>query len=200
MFEILPNGLDLKRFEQKISRNPKKLIYSSNPDRGLVVLFDIFEELHKWDPELELHVFGYYPDNVRKHPKYWKEISGVIYRGYHKQYELAAEYLSSKLWLYPCTWLETFCITALEAQAAGTPCIVSEWGPLRERVGNAGLVIDGFNKDLDHKKRFTEAIKKLLTDEDLWNRYSLTGKEQVKHQTWSNSAKRLMEISNKCRY
>lgn len=199
-FEILPNGLDLKRFEQKIRRNPKKLIYSSNPDRGLTVLFDVFEELHKWDSELELHVFGYYPDNIRKHPKYWREIPGVIYRGYHKQYELAAEYLSSKLWLYPCTWLETFCITAIEAQAAGTPSVVSEWGPLRDRVGNAGIVIEGFNKDEDHKQRFLEAIKKLLTDENLWNEYSKAGIEQVKHSTWANIAQRLMEISNKCRY
>jgi glycosyltransferase involved in cell wall biosynthesis len=199
-FDILANGLDLKRFNQNIRRNPKKLIYSSNPDRGLVVLFDIFEELHKWDPELELHVFGYYPDNIRKHPSYWREVPGVIYRGYHKQYELAAEYMSSKLWLYPCTWLETFCITALEAQAAGTPSVVSEWGPLRDRVGNAGIVIDGFNKDEDHKQRFVEAIKKLLTDEELWNKYSKAGIEQVKHSTWTNTAQRLMEISNKWRY
>jgi glycosyltransferase involved in cell wall biosynthesis len=199
-FEILPNGLNLKRFEQKIRRNPKKLIYSSNPDRGLVVLFDIFEELHKWDPELELHVFGYYPDNIRKHPSYWREVPGVIYRGYHNQDALAREYMSSKLWLYPCTWLETFCITALEAQAAGTPSVVSEWGPLRDRVGNAGIVIDGFNKDEDHKQRFIEAIKKLLTDEDLWNKYSQAGIEQVKHSTWTNTAQRLMEISNKCQY
>lgn len=199
-FEILPNGLNLERFEQKIRRNPKKLIYSSNPDRGLIVLFDIFEELYKWDSELELHVFGYYPDNIRKHPNYWKEMPGVIYRGYHDQDALAREYLSSKLWLYPCTWLETFCITALEAQAAGTPSVVSEWGPLRDRVGNAGIVIEGFNKDADHKSRFVEAIKKLLTDEKLWNTYSQSGIQQVKHSTWTNTAQRLMEISNKCLY
>lgn len=200
MFEILPNGLDLKRFEQKTGRNAKKLIYSSNPDRGLVILFDIFEELYKWDPELELHVFGYYPDNIRKHPNYWKDMPGVIYRGYHDQDALAKEYMSSKLWLYPCTWLETFCITALEAQAAGTPSVVSEWGPLRDRVGNAGIVVEGFNKDADHRHRFVEAVKKLLTDEKLWEQYSQSGLQQVKNSTWTNTAQRLMEISNKCLY
>lgn len=199
-FEILPNGLDLSRFDQVVKRNNKKLIYSSNPDRGLTFLFDIFEELHKWDPELELHVFGYYPENIRKHPTYWREIPGVIYRGYHKQYELAAEYLSSKLWLYPCTWLETFCITALEAQAAGTPSVVSSWGPLKDRVGNAGIVIDGFQKDLEHQQKFIDAIKTLLTNETLWEQYSQAGKEQVKNSTWKNSAIKLMEITNKCQY
>jgi glycosyltransferase involved in cell wall biosynthesis len=199
-FEIISNGLDLERFEQKVYRNPKKLIYSSNPDRGLTQLFDIFEELHKWDSELELHVFGYYPDSIRKHPTYWKEMPGVIYRGYHDQYALAAEYLSSKLWLYPCTWLETFCITALEAQAAGTPAVVSEWGPMRERVGNAGIIIDGFTKENEHKQKFIEAIKTLLTDEKLWNKYSLVGKQQVQQFTWKNSAQQLINLTNKCRY
>jgi len=199
-FEILPNGVDLKRFESTVCRNNKKLIYSSNPDRGLVILFDIFEELHKWDPELELHVFGYYPDNVRKHPTYWRELPGVIYRGYHNQEDLAKEYLSSKLWLYPCTWLETYCITALEAQAAGTPAVVSDWGPLRDRVGNAGIVIEGFEKNLIHKNKFIEAVKLLLTDDKLWNEFSVNGRNQAMFSTWKNSALRLIEISNKCLY
>lgn len=199
-YDILPNGLDLTRFEQSVERNPKKLIYSSNPDRGLTILIDMFEKLHEWDPELELHVFGYYPENVRKHPKYWRDIPGLIYRGYHNQKDLAKEYMSSKLWLYPCTWLETFCITAIEAQAAGTPCIVSEWGPLRERIGNAGIVIDGFQKDLNHKEHFIQAVKDLLSNEDRWNEYSKKGIEQAKNFTWENSAKDLIKICKQCRY
>lgn len=199
-YDILPNGLDLTRFEQTVERNPKKLIYSSNPDRGLAVLINMFEKLHEWDPELELHVFGYYPDNVRKHPKYWRDMPGLIYRGYHNQKDLAREYMSSKLWLYPCTWLETFCITAIEAQAAGTPCIVSEWGPLRERVGNAGIVINGFQKDSDHQERFIQTVKDLLNNEEQWENYSKKGLEQSKNFTWENSAKDLIKIFNKCLY
>ncbi len=199
-FDILPNGLDLTRFEQTVERNPKKLIYSSNPDRGLTILLDMFEELHKWDPELELHVFGYYPDNVRKHPTYWRDMPGLIYRGYHNQKDLAREYMSSKLWLYPCTWLETFCITAIEAQAAGTPCIVSEWGPLRERIGNAGIVIDGLIKDQNHKNRFINSIKELLSNDKQWNEYSRNGLEQAKHFTWKSTAEAFIKIINVNRY
>jgi glycosyltransferase involved in cell wall biosynthesis len=199
-YDILPNGLDLSRFEQEVERNPKKLIYSSNPDRGLTILLDMFEELHKWDSELELHVFGYYPDNVRKQPTYWRDMPGLIYRGYHNQQELAREYMSSKLWLYPCIWLETFCITAIEAQAAGTPCIVSEWGPLRERIGNAGIVIDGLKKDDDHKHRFVEAVKELLRDKEKWGVFSSNGLNQAKNFTWENSAHSLIKIFNKNKY
>lgn len=195
-FEILPNGINLDRFNKKIERNNKKLIYSSNPDRGLTFLFDVFEKLYKWDSDLNLHVFGYYPDNVRKHPSYWKDMPGVIYRGYHDQEKLAEEYLSSKLWLYPCTWLETYCITALEAQAAGTPAVVSEWGVLRDRVGNGGIVVDGFLKDKDHLTKFVNAIKLLLTNEELWEKYSRAGIEQVQSQTWTNVAKTFSYIIN----
>jgi len=195
-YAILTNGVDLTRFNQQVVRNPKKLIYSSNPDRGLVHLFDIFEYLHNWDPELELHVFGYYPENIRKSPTYWKEMPGVIYRGYTEQYELAAEYMSSKLWLYPCSWLETFCITAIEAQAAGTPSIVSDWGCLRERVGNAGIVIPGTTKDARHINEFVDAAKLLLTNEDEWKKYSDSGKAQALEYTWENAAATLLKISH----
>lgn len=194
-YALMTNGLDLTRFDQKIVRNPKKLIYSSNPDRGLHHLFDIFEELHKWDPELELHVFGYYPENIRKHPNYWRDMPGVIYRGYTEQYELAAEYMSSKLWLYPCSWLETFCITAIEAQAAGTPAVVSDWGCLRERVGNAGIVVPGTYKDVKHIASFIEATKLLLTNEEEWQKYSDAGKRQAQEYTWDNSAATLLRLS-----
>jgi glycosyltransferase involved in cell wall biosynthesis/GT2 family glycosyltransferase len=195
-FEIMSNGLDLTRFDQTVERNNKKLIYSSNPDRGVAVLIDMFEELHKWDPKLELHVFGYYPDNIRKSPTYWRDMPGLIYRGYTPQKELAAEYMSSKLWLYPCTWLETFCITAIEAQAAGTPAIASDWGCLRERVGNAGIVIDGLQKNEEHKNKFIKAVKLLLTDEDLWNKYSKAGKEQAKNFSWAKTAEHFIGITN----
>jgi glycosyltransferase involved in cell wall biosynthesis len=195
-YEIMSNGLDLGRFDQVVKRNPKKLIYSSNPDRGLIVLIDIFEELHKWDPELELHVFGYYPDNIRKLPTYWRDTPGLIYRGYADQKELAMEYMSSKLWLYPCTWLETFCITAIEAQAAGTPSVVSDWGCLRERVGNAGIVVDGLIKDEDHKKRFGDAVKLLLTDEKLWLDLSVAGKKQAENFSWKQTAEHFVKVCN----
>jgi glycosyltransferase involved in cell wall biosynthesis len=62
--------------------------------------------------------------------------------------------------------LETFCITAIEAQAAGTPAVVSDYGCLRDRVGNAGIVIGGI-KDLAHEEAFIEAVVRLANDDVL---------------------------------
>jgi len=197
-FDTIPNGINLERFENKdVKRQKKKIIYSSNPDRGLEHLLDWFPELYAWDPEVELHVFSYYPDNITKDPKFFRDIPGVIYRGYVDQDQLAEEYMSSRVWVYPSSWLETFCITAIEAQAAGTPSVVSDYACLRDRVGNAGIVIDGVQKDKKHKDSFLNAIRNLISDDELWEKYSQAGLTQAKIFTWGEAAKRLVEVSRK---
>jgi hypothetical protein len=95
----------LERFENKdnILRNRKKLIYSSNPDRGRDFLLKMFPRMLEKDPELELHIFSYYPAEIADREEFRKEIPNVHYRGYVDQETLAKEYLSSGVWVYPCT-------------------------------------------------------------------------------------------------
>jgi glycosyltransferase involved in cell wall biosynthesis len=63
------------------------------------------------------------------------------------------------------THYEGFCIPVLEAMAAGLPVVVSDIEPLREIVGDAGLLVK------NEHQAFAAALQTLLSDPDL--RYTL---------------------------
>lgn len=66
--------------------------------------------------------------------------AGIIYHGRVGQSELARAFLSSHLWLYPTDFLETSCITAMEARAAGCHAVVTRCGALPETFPEAHFV------------------------------------------------------------
>ena len=50
--------------------------------------------------------------------------------------------MQSDVCLYPCNFFETFCLTALECQAAGLPVVTSEFGALATTLApGAGVKI-----------------------------------------------------------
>ena len=52
--------------------------------------------------------------------------------------------MQSDVCLYPCNFFETFCLTALECQAAGVPVVTSEFGALATTLAaGAGVKIPG---------------------------------------------------------
>ena len=158
---ITSNGVKvdlIREIEAGIMRNPRKLIYASSPDRGLVTLLKIFKRVHELESDLELHIF-YGFDNIDrltagKAP--WTDAlieikgqveqlakqPGVFLRGRISQRELYQEWLSAGLWCYPTEFTETSCITALEAQAMGAIPIFNPLWALESNVGH-GIAIEG---------------------------------------------------------
>lgn len=158
---VTRNGIDLGRFAGKETRNARRAIYSSSPDRGLEVLLDIWPVVRKSIPDAELHVFygfdsweatvammGAAGENELKRIRHIKDklgrTPGVRVRGRVDQAELAREQMRSGVWTYPTGFTETSCITAMEAQAAGCRIVTSPLAALNETVGNRGQMIPGF--------------------------------------------------------
>lgn len=159
---ITSNGvkLDLMRevMKKNIVRNPYKLMYASSPDRGLVVLLDIFKKAKELEPKLELHVFyGFHNINkLTEGEASWKDAlikikrdaekgmkqEGVIWHDRVSQNELYEHWLSSGLWVYPTDFTETSCITCMEAQAMGAIPITNPLWALKDNVG-WGISIEG---------------------------------------------------------
>jgi glycosyltransferase involved in cell wall biosynthesis len=154
---VMPNGVDDSRFKGPArERNPKRLFYSSSPDRGLHHLLKIWPLVYERVPDVELHV--YY--DVRR----WFEkakwdmsilgmrawdvasvigdeeheidpLPGVIYHGPTDQQTLARHMRESSLLLYPCDTMqptEGFCITIAEALLAGCGVVTTDCDALRE--------------------------------------------------------------------
>jgi glycosyltransferase involved in cell wall biosynthesis len=77
---------------------------------------------------------------------------GVYYHGRVDQQSLAMAFLQSDIWLYPTSFTETFCITALEAQASRTLCICSNLAGLSSTVADRGILLQlsPGHADFDH--------------------------------------------------
>lgn len=136
------NGVNKERFLGPKVKNENKFVWPSSADRGLeraIEILDIVRE--KTGREIELHVF-YGMENMSLVPqlapkaemlkKMMSERPWVKYRGNVDQTVLAKEMSESVIWLYPATFIETYCISAIEAMYAHCVPIVREIGALRD--------------------------------------------------------------------
>ena len=90
--------------------------------------------------------------------------------------ELAKELATAWAWMYSSHWPETFCIAALEAQAAGTPCLTVPYGALPETV-KGGLLGYDFAK-----------MAEQIMDGSEWERLSTLGRQYAATCDWSRRA------------
>jgi glycosyltransferase involved in cell wall biosynthesis len=181
-FHLTRNGIDPARFEPNLtwknllSRKRPRFVWSSSLDRGLDVMLDLWPEVRKMQPGATLHVY-YGIENWRKLNAENKQglavvdfmmgrieglgSEGVVYHGRVGQAELARAHMDALCWAYPTAWMETSCITALEAQAAGAFPISSKLAALPETV-REGILIPGRNKSATYKASFLSALRLVL--------------------------------------
>lgn len=206
---ILRNGIDLSEFKGSETRVRKRLIYSSNPQRGLVYLPIVFLRLKQKHPDLELHVFS----NAALFDMSWppivatdtphhallnllKGLPGCTVHGTVLQKELAREFMKSSILAYPSNFEETSCISVMEAQAAGCCVVTSSKGALPETVGQGGIIVEGEPGSNAFLDKFTEAVDRLLTNDSLFQQISQRALDQSKERDWKKRAEELLEIAD----
>jgi glycosyltransferase involved in cell wall biosynthesis len=179
-----------KTFRQ---RKPR-VIFSSSADRGLDVLLGFWPAIREKVPEAELHVF--YGFNVldavaRQNPQLAGEEGGILLRGRVGQSELADEMGEARVWGYPTAFLETSCIGAMEARAAGLPIVTSELAALVETVAEHGILIPSgeneegdANKSTEYGEAFISAVARLLTDEKFWVKWHEKASQGNSENEW----------------
>jgi len=182
---ILPNGINLDRFKKDRSDDDSgelKFIWSSSPDRGLDVLLGLWPVIREHYPEAELNVYygwnmidkiianlrnrntvGTYLEYMKsqivgKMNELGNEEGGIFNHGRVNQNELAKAMYSSNYWAYPTEFMETFCITAIENQAAGVIPITSKLGALNETVALTDLKVEGWPHNLDYQNRWLSLL------------------------------------------
>lgn len=178
---VIGNGVDPNRFAADVTRNLKKVIYSSSPDRGLdIVLEHIWPKVIEAIPDAELHVYygwesfnrtaqipGYgFLANFKNHmDQLFLKSKNVVQHGRIPQDLLAKEMQEASIWLYPTYFSETYCITAVEAQLAGVLPITNRIAGLEETV-QSGLFIPGDVRDPEVQKAFANVVIRFMKQED----------------------------------
>lgn len=183
------NGVELHQYPAEMpTKYGNNYFYSSSPRRGLGKLLKEWPEVRKKYPDALLHVaYGFelsikmceiqgdqFTANVfRRLQRQAATTEGVIDYGRVDGPTLAAIQRKCEAWLYPPNdFEETFCITALEAQAAYAFPIVRQNGALPETVNNKfvwtadmttldvieqyNTIEDGLIDVLEENRRFAE--------------------------------------------
>jgi len=127
-------------------------IYSSFPNRGLVVLLKMWKKIYQKFPDAILNLYcdvdGEWvnrvaPDEMKEVKQLLAEVQGVVYNGWVPKGTLAKAWETSEYWLYPCKFEETFCLTALEAAASKTLAVTNNLAALEDTVGDRGVITHG---------------------------------------------------------
>lgn len=182
-------------------KQPYRFIYSSFANRGLLPLLMMWDEILNILPSAELHVYcdlnnkwlntncKTVVDSInRLLPK-----KNVIMHGWVCKKELHAAWAKSHIWLYPCTFMETFCITALEAAQSKTLVITNNLAGLNDTVADRGYIVEG-DATTDIWKTSVLHILSNFKNTDEINRLITKNYEWACTITWEMQCKRLLKI------
>jgi len=204
-------GIDDKFKHENIAFKQKhKFIYSSFPNRGLLQLLQIWPTIyqkyntatlhiysdidHKWsndvEPEKMLLI-----KNLLTEYNYKENGFGIHYHGWVDKNTLADAWTTSDIWFYPCTFMETFCLTALEAASSKTLCVTNDLAALQNTVGNRGVIIKGEPTTEEWKQQALEQLFYVMDDANYAEKNKLINDNYnwTKTLSWENQAIKLLE-------
>ena len=188
-----------------LQQRQNSIVYSATPFRGLEYMVDYFQQLKTEYPDLLFEVcsgLGVYGRSAKEDQTQFGQLydglslGGATLHGPVDQRTLAEIMCRSRLYTYPNTFAETFCISVLEAQAAGLPVITSDLGAMPERIthGVDGFLISGSPSEGEYRRSFIELSEQLLTDDNLWLTISNAAIKTAAGQTYANVAAQWVEV------
>lgn len=179
-----------------MTREPYRSVYLSSPDRGLERVLVFWPLIRKHIPEATLHIYYGWENydrlggdrRFKEWIQQWAKQDGIEWHGRIGQRDLAVELAKAGSLFYPGphAFEETFCISALEAQAAGCVPVTRDNGALPE-VNRYGLVLSTrYATALDYIAALRRAAE--YTDEQ-----RVEMQDWALTQTWAEVATRLRD-------
>jgi len=184
-------------------------VYSSSPDRGLFQLLKMVPYIRKEVPDFELIItYGWY--NWETSAKSRGDVSsleliskikglikqpGVKYLGRVGKEKLSVLQKESKIWLYPCWFSETQCITCIENGLSKNALITTNLAGLITTVGDSGIMLNPENLTRDGEypeefiDKFVKVSIKMLKDEEFRKEWADKAYEKMSMYSWSAIAK-----------
>lgn len=170
---VLPNAIEplcvgAGRFEPVPAGRPIKLIYTSVPARGLVLLYHVFKQIAADRDDVELDVFSSFRlygwadgqweqvlDDLRQLPR-------VTCHGSVPNEQLRTALAQAHVFAYPAVLLETSCLALIEAMSAGLACVHPNLGGLSETGGWMTLMYEFDPDPAAHARVFYQHLTRVI--------------------------------------
>ena len=194
---VIYNGVDNSLFLPPRAIRPfdsfplgdPKLVWTSNPERGLWHAAEVLRRIQTKYPNAELHVYG------RNAVYGWDAsyegnfLPRTVPPNFHLHDALSKQDLANALhemdmWVYPTWWPETYCIAAVEAQAAGVPVIASNLAALVETV-RGGVLVGGNASEEEHLDAMASIVLDHLQSVDKRQQMQAAGLQLARMMDWS---------------
>jgi len=140
---VTRNGITSSRFKKPaVEKDPMKACFVSSPDRGLDRAMKVCDIVRAKGFPVELHVY-YGIENLPKyglqdlHDKLkamMDERPWVKYHGKTQQDKMSKELEDCAIWIHPCDFIETSCISAMEMVLNGIYPVTRRLGGLRDTL------------------------------------------------------------------
>lgn len=191
---VVYNGIDPERFAVQEERVLTRVAYASSPDRGLEQALGYWPRIREIVDEAELWIW-YGWDNYdlmggsqafKRKIRLLSQQPGVVWRGRIGQKELARELFKCGAMFYPGPhpFEETFCLSAVEAQAAGCIPVTRDNGALPE-TNKFGRVVPNDASPERWTTALLSAINASKHDRERAREWALT-------VTWKDVADRML--------
>jgi len=192
--EVIPNGIDLKRFQPgPLIRDPLVLFVGSLIERkGLRFLLMAMQQMLQSLPDYHLAVVGSGPQEaeLKQLARSLGIAEHVQFVGSQSQAQISQWMQRAQLFVLP-SLEEAFGVVLLEAMASGTPCIGTRVGGIPEIISSdAGCLVPAANSEA-----LAKAMMALLGTKH-WPQLSQNARRFVETHcyTWEKVAARLLEI------
>jgi TPR repeat protein len=199
----------------KTKKIPYKFIYSSFPNRGLLQLLRMWPKIVDKYQDASLHIYsdinGKWVNGVAKemmndirlllniyeeNDKTSRKKLNIFYYGWVNKSVLADAWKTSEYWFYPCTFMETFCLTAVEAALSKTIAITNGLAALQNTVSDRGICIPGDATTEEWQNRALNELFLIMNYKNKERREEFIEKnyEWACKLSWENQANNLLKI------
>lgn len=163
---VLKNAIEPITWKDK-NDDVIRLIYHTTPHRGLNILVASFEALAKdYGDNIHLDVYSSFnaygwPERDKPYENLFESIKNhpqMTYHGYQPNHVIRKALQEAHIFAYPNTWIETSCISAIEAMSAGCQVVCPNLGALPETTGGFATMYQ-FNEDVNaHANHFVNIL------------------------------------------
>lgn len=156
------------------------LVYTSTPQRGLELLYPVFEKLCEKHNNIKLHVFSSFKiygwddadqryqslfDKLKEHPN-------VVYHGFKTNEQVREQLKQSHIFAYPSIWSECNSRSLIEAMSAKLMCVHPNLAGLSDTSGGMTFQYQWDSDVNRHANKFYHALDhaiSIVKEQDMQN-------------------------------